>query len=596
MRNLFSTLRTLSSPECRSRWVMVLALMALVAVVETAFTALFYLFASMLAGIKDFSALPVARFFGDAVGNPGGVLDVMLLSKVLVGVVCVRAVLALLLSYTQAAVAAEDGAHLARKLLERYLNAPFLEIRERPSWYLVRNVNNSVEAVFSGVAMPFAILLSEAMVSLGIFAVLMATSPMASMAAAGMTLMLAAVVIKVMHPLQFRLGANNQELVALQFGELAQAFGGLRETKVFAAEGFFVTRFRELRSRITRNVTHIAFFASLPKTLIESAFLLATVLVVAWLLATRVVDSSLLALLGLYAYAGLRLMPSAARVISCFNLIRLSQPALQEVAVDYERWQLTPSSSRATPLAATWKELRLHDLEFCYPQQAVAAVSGVSLAIRRGEAVGVTGKSGAGKSTLIDLILGLLRPTAGSMTDETGTPLEFGWLRTRVGYVPQQPILLDSSVRQNIAFGVANVDVDDAKVREAARMARVDEFVSGLPQGYETPLGELGSRLSGGQRQRIAIARALYHQPEFIVFDEATSALDLGTEGEIVRVIEGLRGQVTMLVIAHRLNTIKQCDRILLMESGRVIAQGNFEQLSSECAPFRALVDLHELS
>lgn len=574
---------------------MVLALMALVAVVETAFTALFYLFASMLTGIKDFSALPAARFFGDAVGNPSGVLDVMLLSKVLVGVVCVRAVLALLLSYTQAAVAAEDGAHLARKLLERYLNAPFLEIRERPSWYLVRNVNNSVEAVFSGVAMPFAILLSEAMVSLGIFAVLMATSPMASMAAAGMTLTLAAVVIKVMHPLQFRLGANNQELVALQFGELAQVFGGLRETKVFAAEGFFVQRFRDLRSRITRNGTHIAFFASLPKTLIETVFLLATVFVVAWLLATRAVDASLLALLGLYAYAGLRLMPSAARVISCFNQIRLSQPALLEVAGDFARWPPAVSESLAAAAVLDWEEFRLDRVGFHYSNQAAQALRDVSLVIRRGEAIGITGKSGAGKSTLIDLILGLIQPLTGRMTDQKGNEVGTGWLRRRVGYVPQQPILLDASVRQNIAFGVPVSEIDDFKVGVAARMARIEEFLAGLPEGMETRLGEMGNRMSGGQRQRIAIARALYRQPEFLIFDEATSALDLGTEAEIVEVIEGLKGRVTILIVAHRLNTIRQCDRILFMDAGSIIAQGDFQHLSTHCAPFRQLIDLHGL-
>ena len=595
MPNLLSTLRILSSPQCRSRWGLVLILMVVVAVVETAFTALFYLFASMLAGLKDVAALPIARFFVLEGSNAGGRIDVSLLSKMLVAVVCLRAGLALYLSYSQAAVAAEDGAHLARKLLERYLNAPFLEIRERPSWYLVRNINNSVEAVFSGVALPIAIVLSESMVCLGIFAVLLAASPVASIAAALVTLALAAVVIKAMHPLQFGLGVRNQELVARQFGELAQAFGGLRETKVFAAESFFVERFRVLRSRITRNITQIAFFASLPKTLIETAFLLVTVLVVAWLLASRAVDASMLALLGLYAYAGLRLMPSAARVISCFNQIRLSQPALQEVAGDFARWAPAGADASIAARRRDWGELRLEAIGFSYPNHAEPALRDVSIAIKRGEAIGITGKSGAGKSTLIDLILGLVQPSKGRMTDEMGVKVEAGWLRQRVGYVPQQPILLDTSVRQNIAFGVPAAEIDDVRVRKASSMARIEEFVAALPEGFETGLGELGNRVSGGQRQRIAIARALYHQPEFLVFDEATSALDLGTEAEVVEVIEGLKGSVTMLIIAHRLNTIKHCDRILLMDAGTVIAQGDFAELSSHCVPFRALIELHEL-
>ena len=597
MLKILRMILDLSHGPHRKQWWVVLGLMTLVAFIETVFTALFYLFAAMLAGLKDISKLPGAGFFAPSGEMAGGQPDVSFLAVVLIGVIALRALAAASLSYKQASITAREGAQLGRTLLEKYLHAPFLEMRDRPSWYLVRNISNSVDAVFSGIALPMATILSESLVCIGIFTVLMITAPVASLGAALVTLGLAGIVIKVMHPLQFSLGASNQELIALQFGELAQAFSGIRETKVFSAEQFFVQRFADLRQRITANNTRIGFFSGLPKIAIETVFLLVTVSVVAWLLAKYAVNPHLLALLGLYAYAGLRLMPSAARIIACFNLIRMSQPALEEVAADYRTLRVAMPASAAPAVIPRWKKISLEHIYFQYPQRSDFALRDVSMSFERGQAIGITGKSGAGKSTLIDLILGLLQSQSGRIVGDSG--FEFvsnAWVRGKIGYVPQQPILLNASVRQNIAFGEPDDQIDDERVVQAAKIAQISEYISSLAQGYDTNLGELGNRLSGGQKQRVAIARALYYQPEFIVFDEATSALDLGTENEIVTVINALKGKVTALVVAHRLNTIKECDKIILMEQGAIIAEGGFYDLLNGSAAFRELVELHELA
>lgn len=590
---ILRTLFDLSSKECRPLWALVLALMILVAIVETVFTAVFFVFVAILAGQENVPAVPGLGLLARGEFGPW----LVAISTALGCVVAVRALLSLAATYAQSSAAARDGALLSRRLLERYLNAPFGEMRDRETSILIRNVNNSVEAVFNGVAVPAAMITAEMLVSAGIVAVLAIAAPLATTGAAALACVLALVVIKLMHPIQFTLGMRSQRLAALQFGELAQVFTGLREAKVFQAERFFAERFAALREEISRNLTRIGFLAGLPRVVVETVFLLATVGTAAALMATRSVDAELLALFGLFAYAGLRIMPSAARIISCFNMIRLSEPALLEVAGDYRKLR-APSDldSAPAPRARPWAEIRLECVHFRYLGRSDPAVRDVSFTVKRGQAIGITGKSGSGKSTLVDLVTGLLAPNGGRIVDDTGLELSApGRVIDRVGYVPQQPILLNASIRENIAFGVPRAQIDDALVLESARLAHIDEFASSLAQGYETNLGELGSRLSGGQRQRVAIARALYRRPEILVFDEATSALDLGTESAIVSVLAGLRGKMTVLIIAHRLNTIRQCESVLLMERGSVIAQGSFDALSTQSPAFQELVRLHEL-
>ena len=229
-------------------------------------------------------------------------------------------------------------------------------------------------------------------------------------------------------------------------------------------------------------------------------------------------------------------------------------------------------------------------MSYTYVGEREPVLLSVDLAIARGESVGIVGSSGAGKSTLVDVLLGLLAPSAGRITvdgRDIRTALR-SWQR-HIGYVPQEPFLLDDTLRRNVAFGIADAEIDDRRVDNALRLAQLAEFVATLPDRLETLLGERGTRLSGGQRQRVAIARALYHEPDVLVFDEATSALDSPTERELIGALEALHGVKTLVVIAHRLTTVRRCDRLALLRDGRVAAIGSYDELLARDAGFREL-------
>jgi ATP-binding cassette subfamily C protein len=236
--------------------------------------------------------------------------------------------------------------------------------------------------------------------------------------------------------------------------------------------------------------------------------------------------------------------------------------------------------------------IALENVSYTYPGAPLPALCDVSMTIRRGESVGFVGPTGAGKSTLVDVVIGLLPPSTGRVAID-GVELTAerarAW-RRRLGYVPQSIFLLDDTIRRNVALGIPAAEIDEAKVRQAVQLAQLGDFVAGLPEGLDTTVGERGVRLSGGERQRIGIARALYHDPDVLVFDEATSALDGVTETAIASAIRALEGRKTVLMIAHRLTTVRNCDRIALIVSGRLADCGTFDELLAAREDFRRLV------
>jgi ATP-binding cassette, subfamily B, bacterial PglK len=288
--------------------------------------------------------------------------------------------------------------------------------------------------------------------------------------------------------------------------------------------------------------------------------------------------------LGLFAYVGLRLQPSLRNIVIATNGLKFGAAAVDDVHADLQNFAQTATQPRRTaneklPFRNT---LVLDDVTFRYEGTRQHALKSVQVTIKPGEAIGVCGPTGGGKSTLVDLIVGLQEPTAGRVVvDGNSIHNHLAAWQIQLGVVSQSVFLLDGTLRENIALGIPNDEIDDELVAEAVRLAQLETFIASLPQGLETRVGERGVRLSGGQRQRVAIARALYRRPSVVVFDEGTSALDNETETELVEALERLRGERTLIMVAHRLTTVRRCDRILVVEDGRISDTGTFDELAS---------------
>jgi ATP-binding cassette subfamily C protein len=309
-------------------------------------------------------------------------------------------------------------------------------------------------------------------------------------------------------------------------------------------------------------------------------------------LSTRGDRNEVLPILGLYAYAGLRLMPSISRVLGAMNAIRYASSATALVHEDVSRLESLSGDRERGSALQMLHLLRLDDVWFRYDGARFDALQAVSIDIGKGQLVAIVGESGAGKSTLVDLLLGLHAPQRGRvLVDGRDIAGAIGAWQAAIGYVPQSVFVLDESLRRNVAFGVGDAEIDDARVMQAIGRAQLDDAVAGLPEGLATRLGERGSRLSGGQRQRVGIARALYAGRKVLVLDEAMSAVDTLTERELNDTIERLRGEHTIILITHRMQLVRQCDVVVMMGGGRIIASGAFNDVYAGSAEFRTLYE-----
>ncbi|MBI3798821.1 MAG: ATP-binding cassette domain-containing protein, partial [Deltaproteobacteria bacterium] len=283
----------------------------------------------------------------------------------------------------------------------------------------------------------------------------------------------------------------------------------------------------------------------------------------------------------------------ANRILLLLANIRMGTAATNQIYADCIAFAHPFSAPLGEPNreALTFADrLVLEKVSYTYGDTHIPVLQDVTLTIRRGESVGIVGPTGVGKSTLIDLVLGLLQPSSGRILVDGKDVFQAlrAWQR-KIGYVPQSIFLIDDSMRRNIAFGLKDTDIDEHKLQAAIRMAHLEEFVASLPHGLDTMVGERGMRLSGGQRQRVGIARALYHEPEVLLFDEATSALDNQTERAVIGAIDRLRGEKTLVIVAHRLSTVRGCDRLVFLRDGRIAGCGSFEELLANNEDFRVM-------
>ena len=589
--------RCLGYLEPRQRWLwgVSVPLAVGVAVCEALSAGAVFLLIRIISEPRDAAQMVWLRRVAEWV--PGGDASRRLILTATIGVAALyvlKNTIAGVWAWVQSRAGNESWSTLALRLLSGYVSAPWVFHLGRNSAESIHSVHGQTDVVFRMVIGPAVGCVSEVCVVLGILVVLFATAPAVTLATAAVVLSLFWLALRVTRRASEKWGGREQRAMRGMLQALQQVLGGLKEIKLLGREAFFVERFSVQQGEVVGARHGFGLLLAGSRLVIESIFIGGMLLVVAIVVMTARTPAAAVPVLGLYAYAGFRIIPSVNRILMHVNSVRYGMPALRQVATDLERCDafaraLPPPAPEGRPVAFR-STLALADVVYVYAGSPTPTLHGVTLEIRCGESVGIVGPTGAGKSTLLNVILGLLTPTSGRVTVDgidINTVLR-AWQQA-IGFVPQGVYLVDDTLRRNIALGRSDDEIDDARILEVVRLAQFDAVLRSLPAGLETVVGERGVRLSGGEQQRVAIARALYREPQLLVFDEATSALDNQTERELTRAIEGLRGTKTMLIVAHRLTTVRQCDRLVFLQQGRVVDIGSYDELLDRNADFRRL-------
>lgn len=486
---------------------------------------------------------------------------------------------------------------IAMRLLSGYLRQPYAWFLNKHSSDLGTAILSEVEAFSNHVFGPSLQVLAYGTLVVFLVLFLLVLNPMIAMLGALIIAGSYALVFLGLRPLLERSSQARVQANAQRFRIANESIGGIKEVKLLGLEDTYLHRYRGPARRYARARAIAQIAGELPRFMLEAIVFGAMMLLLLLLLVTsdgRI--GTILPLVGVFAFAGMRLFPAIHKLYQALTMLR-SHAAIIDTLHDDFRTVVAPTQAvpptrqevRPLPLR---QRLELVDVGYRYPAAERSALDGLRLTIEAGTTVGLVGATGAGKTTAVDVLLGLLEPQRGTLRVddvEIGPDNRRAWQRN-LGYVPQQIFLIDDSVAANIALGILADQIDMAAVERAARIANLHDFViSQLPNGYATPVGERGVRLSGGQRQRIGIARALYHEPAVLILDEATSALDNLTEQAVMEAVNNLGGAKTIVMIAHRLSTVRNCDTIFLLEQGRCVAKGNYEKLLASNEAFRNL-------
>lgn len=470
------------------------------------------------------------------------------------------------------------------RLMDVYLQRPYEYFLNAESGEIVRVVTNDTQNTFLLLSTVLSFF-TEGVVSVALIITIIATDPfMAFLLAAvlgGMMFMIG----KLIKPVLRRAGVKYQQNAGKMNKWLLQSISGIKEVKVAEKEKYFLEQFSKYGKRAINSEKKNNVLGQVPRLSIEAfgiSAMLAVIAILMW--KGREVDT-MLPQLSAFAMAAVRLMPSVNRMSAALNTMSYQEPALDKMLEHLsvaEKWENehtgeTVVGARETGVSSDGREMtldrqvELSDITYSYPNTEQPVLERANMVIPVGKSVGIVGASGSGKTTAIDILLGLLPPQAGQvLVDGVDIRKDYGCWLGHLGYIPQMIFMLDDTIRANVAFGVPTKDVDDTQVWKALEEAQLKEFVQSLPDGLDTTIGERGVRLSGGQRQRIGIARALYTDPELLIFDEATSALDNETEAAIMEAINALHGRKTLVIIAHRLTTIEECDIVYRVENGKI--------------------------
>ena len=508
---------------------------------------------------------------------------IILMLGALIALYVVKNAYLLFQTYVQNTFVTRNRNRMISRVMREFLNRPYEEYLGADIPTVFRLTDSDIPNAFQLILVMIQ-MVTEIVVAGFLCIVLVVVSPVMSLFIfcifLGMTLM----ITKVLKPRLNAIGHKNQQIQSRIAKWRIQSIYGLKDVKVLHREEFFVRNYYEsgaIGADVARNY---AVFNNLPRLLIETIFMASMLLFIMLYMLRGGNITVLIPQLSAFAVAGIRVMPGTNRINTYLSEIAYSQPCLDYLYENLTANMKMDVNGSVTGLArgggAQTQEVRTHlqdkivldHITYAYPNTEKNIFTDAPMDVKKGQSVGIMGPSGAGKSTVVDILLGLLRVQEGTITCDGANIFDnyADWL-SKIGYIPQSIYLIDESIRDNIAFGIDGDKIDDRRIWEVLEEAQLKEFVEELPEGLDTTIGDRGVRISGGQRQRLGIARALYHNPEILVFDEATSALDNDTEKAVMDAINNFHGRKTMVIIAHRLNTIAKCDVIYKVDGEKIV-------------------------
>jgi ABC-type multidrug transport system fused ATPase/permease subunit len=503
-------------------------------------------------------------------------------------------VTAALVNWRLLAFTYKRGHELSKNLLEDYISKPYIYFLSNNTSQMNKMVLNQVSRVVTGVIIPSMQLVARGIVLFFMLVLLITINPFVTLGVFGVAGGAYMALYFFMRKHIKNIGQQAIKAESVCHKAVSEVLGGIKEVKLLGNEDFFINRFSSPSRLAAHYHASSGAMSVLPRYLLETIAFSAMVIVILVLLSRNESLNDALPILALYALIGYRMLPALQQVFYSLTLIRFHTPAMLELCEVLSMGKDSAKEKIATYKIKLDNNITLKNISFTYPQKSEIVLQNINLQIPARKITAFVGTTGSGKSTLADIIAGILQAQSGEIYIDNkllDSQAVRSW-QNIIGYVPQQIFLVDDTVRRNIAFGIEDEKIDENAVIHAAKMAQIDEFItSQLADGYNSHVGERGVRLSGGQRQRIGLARALYHDPQLLVLDEATSALDNATERSVMETINTLGGSKTIIIIAHRLSTVQQCQNIVLLKNGRVEAQGNYQELLNLSPSFARLVN-----
>ncbi len=483
--------------------------------------------------------------------------------------------------------------NLALRMLKKYLSQDYVFFLNRNSSDLSKNILAEIGRSMSGVFFPILQVMSKSIIAAMLLLLLLAADPQLALtilvALGGIYVFIFVLVRRLLH----KIGNTVANTITQRYKILSEIFSSIKILKLKGGEDELINTYSIPSKKYARFSAISTVISHAPRYILEIVAFGGIMIIVLYLISKGESNSYVISYMALYAFAGYRLLPALQAIYSNLTLIHYNFPALEAIVADLkiiEQDIIKPKKLNSGEVTLN-NQIEFQNINFKYPETQEYLLKNINISIKKNTSIAFIGETGAGKSTLIDIILGLHYPDRGSIFLDSSlmTKDKYAEWKRCIGYVPQDIYLTDDTIKNNIAFMSNGIDILLSDVMEAAKVASIHDFIMELPDQYETKVGERGVRLSGGQKQRIGIARALFNDPEVLVLDEATSAMDTITEEAVMKAINNLVNKKTIIIIAHRITTIKDCDEIYMLDSGEIVDHGNFAELTSKNIKFKEM-------